>query len=123
MSTRTERVADEIRQEVARIITRELKDPRVGFVTVTGARITADLRSVRLFVSVLAENPARQEALRALNHAAGFFRRALFRNLRLRHAPEVTFEIDESLERGDRIERLLRGLHGDEAEVRADEEE
>lgn len=121
MSTRTERVSDLIRAEVARLITSELRDPRVGFITVTGAEISADLRAARVFVSVLGDERAKIASLDALNHAAGFFRRTLFRNLRLRHAPEVTFVFDESIERGDRIDRVLRSLQGETG--RGDEEE
>jgi ribosome-binding factor A len=113
MTTRTERVSDLIRAEVARLIGTEIRDPRLGFVTVTGADVTADLRSVRVFVSVLGDDPARRASLQALNHAAGFFRRHLFRNLRLRHPPAVTFVFDDSLDRGDRIDRVLASLHGE----------
>ena len=111
MSTRTERLADLIRDEVARLLLREVKDPRIGFVTITGATVTADLRQARLFVSILGEPAARDAALEGLRHSAPFIQRALFRNLRLRHSPVVLFEIDDSLERGDRIERVLQSLH------------
>ena len=124
MSTRTERVSDLIKDEISRLLLREVRDPRVGFVTITGADVSPDLKAVRVHVSVLAEPAARQESLKALNAAAGFFRRALFKNLRLRFAPAVSFHLDESLDRGDRIERVLRQIHGDEdaAAVRDEEE-
>jgi len=118
MSTRTERLADLIRDEVARLLLREVKDPRIGFVTITGATVTADVRQARLFVSILGDAAARDAALEGLRHSAGFIQRALFRNLRLRHSPVILFEIDDSLERGDRIERVIQSLHageGDEA--------
>jgi ribosome-binding factor A len=124
VSTRTERVSDLIKDEISRLLLREVRDPRVGFVTITGADVSPDLKAVRVHVSVLAEPAARQESLKALNAAAGFFRRALFKNLRLRFAPAVSFHLDESLDRGDRIERVLRQIHGDEdaAAVRDEEE-
>jgi ribosome-binding factor A len=115
MTTRTERLADLIRDEVARLLLREVKDPRIGFVTLTGAKVTADLRQARLFVSVLGDDKARDAALEGLRHSATFIQRALFRNLRLRHSPALTFELDDSLERGDRIERVLQLLHDAEA--------
>lgn len=121
MTTRTERLADLIRDEVARLLLREVKDPRIGFVTLTGARVTADLRQARLFVSVLGDEKARDAALEGLRHSAPFIQRALFRNLRLRHSPTLLFEIDDSLERGDRIERVLRRLHEEEASGEAPE--
>jgi ribosome-binding factor A len=124
VSTRTERVSDLIKGEISRLLLREVRDPRVGFATITGATVGPDLKSVRVHVSVLAEPPARQVSIKALNAAAGFFRRALFRNLRLRFAPSVVFVLDESLERGDRIERVLREIHGQDApRTPGDEEE
>ncbi len=92
--------------------------------TITGATVSPDLKNVRVFVSILGEPQARQESLKALNSAAGFFRRTLFRNLRLRFAPIVRFQLDESLDQGDRIERVLRQIHDGEREAgRGDEEE
>lgn len=124
MSTRTDRVSDLIKDEISRLLLREVRDPRVGFVTITGATVSPDLKNVRVFVSILGEPQARQESLKALNSAAGYFRRTLFRNLRLRFAPIVRFQLDESLDQGDRIERVLRQIHDGEREAgRGDEEE
>jgi ribosome-binding factor A len=111
MTTRTERLADLIRDEVARLLLREVKDPRIGFVTLTEVRVTPDLRQARLFVSVLGDEKARDAALAGLRHSAPFIQRALFRNLRLRHSPTLLFEIDDSLDRGDRIEHIIQQLH------------
>lgn len=118
MGMRRERVSDQIKEEISRLLQREVRDPRIGFVTVTGASVTADLRSARVYVSVLGEASAREESLRALQSAAGYLRRALFKTLRLRYSPALEFVLDDSLDRGERIERLLRGLR----EERADEE-
>jgi ribosome-binding factor A len=124
VGTRTERVSDLIKGEISRLLLREVRDPRVGFATITGATVSPDLKSVRVHVSVLAEPAARQLSIKALNAAAGFFRRALFRNLRLRFAPSVVFVLDESLDRGDRIERVLREIHDqDGPRTPGDEEE
>ncbi len=124
MSTRTDRVSDLIKDEISRLLLREVRDPRVGFVTITGASVSPDLKNVRVFVSILGEPQARQASIKALNSAAGFFRRTLFKNLRLRFAPAVRFELDESLDQGDRIERVLRQIHeGGGVAVGGDEEE
>ena len=114
MSTRQDKVSDLIRTEVSRLLLRDVRDPRIGFVTVTGATVSPDLRSVLVYVSVLGDLPAREASLKALNSAAGFFRRALFHNLRLRHAPAVSFRLDDSLDRGERIERTIRAIHDQE---------
>ena len=107
MTTRTNRVADLIRDEVSKLLLRELRDPRIGFVTITGASVSPDLRNVRVYVSVLGKSSVRDESLQALNSAAGFVRRAIFKNLRLRYSPTVSFHLDESLDRGARIEEVL----------------
>lgn len=113
MSTRTDRVSDLIKGEISRLLLREVRDPRIGFATITGASVSPDLKAVRVYVSVLAAPEARQESIKALNAARSFFRRALFKNLSLRFAPAVSFHLDESLDRGDRIERVLREIHGE----------
>lgn len=124
MSTRTDRVSDLIKDEISRLLLREVRDPRVGFVTITGASVSPDLKNVRVFVSILGEPEARQASIKALNSAAGFFRRTLFKNLRLRFAPVVRFDLDESLDQGARIERVLRQIHeGGGVAGREDEEE
>jgi len=113
VSTRTDRVSDLIKGEISRLLLREVRDPRIGFATITGASVSPDLKAVRVYVSVLAAPEARQESIKALNAARSFFRRALFKNLSLRFAPAVSFHLDESLDRGDRIERVLREIHGE----------
>lgn len=123
MSTRTDRMSDLIKDEISRLLLREVRDPRIGFVTITGAEVSADLKNVRVFVSVLGDDKAREASLRALNSASGFIRRSLFRNLRLRHAPAIAFRFDESLEQGDRIERALRQIHAAEGPPADPEEE
>jgi ribosome-binding factor A len=117
VSTRTDRVSDLIKDEISRLLLREVRDPRVGFVTITGAAVSPDLKNVRVFVSILGEPEAREASIKALNSAAGFFRRTLFRNLRLRVAPAVRFQLDESLDQGERIERVLRQIHEGEREA------
>jgi len=116
-------MSDLIRDEVSRLIQRELHDPRVGFVTITGADVSPDLRNVRLFVSVLGDETRRQQSLKALNGARGFFQRALFKNLGLRHALNIAFRHDDSIDRGQRIEDLLRSVRTDPAPGDGGEEE
>jgi ribosome-binding factor A len=100
-------VAHELKQEVSAIIARELADPRVGFATVTAARVSPDLRHARVFVSVFGPPAQQRETLEALNHASGFIRRAVGARLRLRRNPELTFVFDESVEYGARMDKLI----------------
>ncbi len=107
MTRRVERLAEQIREQVAEIIGRDLKDPRIGFVTVTRVRPSADLRSARVYVGVLGDAPERDETLGRLRRATGFVRRELGRRIRLRHTPELSFHYDSGLDASDRIVELL----------------
>jgi ribosome-binding factor A len=111
MSTRTEKLGDLLRDEIARLLLRDFRDPRLGFVTITGVEVSPDLRQAQVFVSVLGDAAARDASLEALRHGAGYIQKALFRNLRLRHAVSIRFAPDESLVRGARIEEVLKHLH------------
>jgi ribosome-binding factor A len=116
-------MSDLIKDEISRLLLREVRDPRVGFVTITGVSVSPDLRNARVFFSVLGDGDARQASLAALTSASGFFRRSVFKTLRLRHPMTIAFELDESLDQGERIERALRKIHEDEdARVRRDDE-
>lgn len=108
MTRRTDRIADAIHAEIAQLLLREIKDPRVGMVTLTGVRVTADLRHARVFFSVLGEAQRRSEALAGLRSASGFIRAQLARRLSLRVAPEIVFEADTSFEEAERVSRLLK---------------
>jgi ribosome-binding factor A len=104
---RTERVAEEIREEVAEIIGRGLKDPRIGFVTVTRVALTPDLRTAHVNVGVLGDQAARDKTMIGLKQAAGFIRREVGRRIRMRHTPEIFFHYDEGLDATERVARLL----------------
>jgi ribosome-binding factor A len=113
---RSERVAEEIRNEVSLMLAGELKDPRLATaVNVTEVRLTPDLRTVRVYIQIAAEEPARSAALEGLHSASGYIRHELVERLQLRRAPEVLFRIDESEEYGQHIDELLRkARHSDE---------
>ena len=112
---RSVRIADVIREVLAKLLLLEIRDPRVGFVTLTGVEMSPDLRHARVFVSMLGEESARRDGVRALNHAAPFFRRALAKEGRLRFTPSLRFVEDAAAERGMRVEAALREIHeGDE---------
>src|SRR5438128_11910890 len=92
----------------------ELKDPRIGFVTVTGVRTSPDLRQARVFVSVLGSERKRERSLEGLAAAHGVLQARLARELRLKRTPQLTFEYDPSVERGVRMTQLIDELAGDE---------
>lgn len=111
MSThsRPARVAEEFRHELAAVLARGLKDPRVtGFITVTGAKMAPDLKEVTVYVSIHAVEAERKRTLEGLRAAATWLQREVSSRLKLRHTPHLRFVYDESVERGDRIERLLK---------------
>jgi ribosome-binding factor A len=106
------RVAEQIRQEIIPIVEYELNDSRIGFVTVTDVEVTPDLKLAKIFVSVMpgeeGNEKEKETSLQALNHAAGYIRRELGARLRLRYTPQLSFLYDHSIERGNRIEELLK---------------
>jgi ribosome-binding factor A len=108
-SRRIERVNDLLRSELSELIGRTLKDPRVaGLVSLTEVETSADLRHARVYVSVFGSDEERRSTLSALRHAAGFLRHEVAQRVTLRHMPELDFQLDSSIERGDRILQLLR---------------
>ena len=107
MGRRPERLAEGIREEVAQIVASELKDPRLGFVTVVRVELAHDLRYARVHVGVLGGEAEREKSLTALRSAAGFIRRELGRRLRIHHSPEIDFRYDKGLDATDRVARLL----------------
>ncbi len=106
-SHRTARVADVIRKTLAQLIREEVRDPRVGEVTITDVRVTRDLRYAKVFIASLDEGEQRDRTYQGLRAAAPFLRGAVGREARLKHAPELQFEWDTALETGMRVEELL----------------
>ena len=106
---RSQRVRDLLREEVADIIMRRVKDPRLGFVTVTGVDITDDLKIAKVYVSILKEEE-RETALEILNAAASFVRGEVGKRIRMKSIPALEFRIDESIAYGSRIDQLLKEI-------------
>jgi ribosome-binding factor A len=109
-SRRPEQVAETIRQIIAEALAREVRDPRVGFVTVTGVQVTSDLSHARVLVSVPGEDAEKTRALDGLQSAAGFLRSRVARVLTTRSVPELHFELDRGLEHAARINELLNTI-------------
>jgi len=110
---RPSRVADAIQKEISQMILQELKDPRIGFVTVTRIEVTRDLRLARVFYSVMGDPAAQETSQKALETAKGFIRKQLGRRLRLRYTPELQFRLDDSVERSMKITNILDRLKGE----------
>ena len=117
--SRRERISQALRDEVSGLLRKEIRDPRVGFVTITGASISPDLTQAKIYVTVLGEESARRQSLDALNRAAGFLQRQVFKQLRLKKTMKLIFLLDEAVESGSRIEELLHQIH----QTDTDEEE
>jgi ribosome-binding factor A len=120
VNSRPERVADQVRAEVAQLIAREVHDPGVGFVTITRVRVTPDLQLARVYYTSLGDEKARRETARALGRAAPFLRRQVGQRLRLRRVPELEFFYDESVAHQDRIEQILQELTSEATPAHAD---
>src|SRR6476620_3008565 len=109
--SRPERVADQIRSELAMLLVREVHDPGIGFVTLTRVQLSPDLQLARVMYTVLGDDKSRTASARALERAAPFLRRQIGARLRLKRTPELTFVYDDSVAGQDRIERILNELH------------
>ncbi|MBI4518854.1 MAG: 30S ribosome-binding factor RbfA [Deltaproteobacteria bacterium] len=105
---RTERVADALRAVIAELLVRDIKDPRIGMVTLTGVEMSPDLKHARVFFSCLGDEAAHQRSLAGLRSASGFIKAQAARRLKLRFTPEITFIFDPALERAERLATLLR---------------
>ena len=111
---RLQRVNQLIREEISHLIQRELKDPRLGFVTVTEVDVAKDLRTAKVYVSVLGSEKKRDATMAGLQSSHGVLQSRVNSELRLKHTPQLTFEYDPTVERGVRLSRLIDELNSDE---------
>ena len=109
--SRPDRVADQLRGELASLLAREVHDPGIGFVTLTRVRVTPDLQQAHVYYTALGDEKARRNTDKALSRASGFLRRQIGARLRLKRTPELTFHYDESIAGQDRIEQLLSEIN------------
>jgi ribosome-binding factor A len=115
-SQRAQRVGELIQKEVSALLLRGLKDPRIGFVTITGVEVTPDLHLARVYYTVIGDQAARRESAAGLKSSTPYIRQQLGRQLQMKYIPDLIFEYDSSIEYGNRIESLLRAIHTDESE-------
>ncbi|WP_064093670.1 30S ribosome-binding factor RbfA [Rossellomorea aquimaris] len=123
MSHRANRVGEQMKKELSDIIGRKIKDPRIGFVTVTDVEVSGDLQQAKVYITVLGGEDQRENTLKGLAKAKGFIRSELGQRVRLRKTPEIIFEFDESIDYGNHIETLLRKVQDDPQEESKDKEE
>ncbi len=117
MANRSNRVAEQMKKELGEIIARKLKDPRIGFVTVTDVEVTGDLQQATVFITVLGDDKKRRETLKGLTQAKGFMRTEIGQRIRLRKTPELMFELDKSFDYGNKIDNLLKQIKTEEVEI------
>ncbi|MHC0037159.1 30S ribosome-binding factor RbfA [Pseudoneobacillus sp. C159] len=122
MSLRANRVSEQMKKELSDIIGRKIKDPRIGFVTVTDVQVTGDLQQAKVYISVLGDEEQRENTLKGLAKATGFIRTEVGQRIRLRKTPEIIFEFDESIDYGNRIENLLHQIQKDTRDKEKQEE-
>lgn len=121
--SRPDRVADQIRSEIALLLSREVHDPGIGFVTLTRVHVSPDLQLARVMYTALGDEKARAASGKALVRAAPFLRRQLGRRLRLKRTPELTFVYDDAVAGQDRIEQILKQLHTDTDADRSEDDD
>jgi ribosome-binding factor A len=110
-SRRPQRLALQIQHEVSLMIFRDMKDRRIGFITVTGVQLSPDLRHARIFVSLMGSEAEKEESLSTLNHATGWIRHELGQRIRTRFLPDIVFLTDTSQDYGERIDKLIDRIH------------
>jgi ribosome-binding factor A len=119
-TNRPERVGEAIREELSKLLAREVHDPGIGFITLTKVSVTADLQIARVYYTTLGDDKAQRESAKALARAVPFLRRQIGSRIRLRRVPELSFFYDQSIARGDRIEQILQDLKSEAASRDAD---
>ena len=114
MSLRTERVASLIKEEVGMFLTREYRDSSYGFITVTDVQVTPDLRIAKIYVSILGNNEVRERTMKMLKDNKGEIRSFIGSHVRIKFTPTVQFHIDETMDRVEKIEKLIKQIHKDD---------
>ncbi len=118
---RSEKVADLIQKEISEMLVKSVKDPRIGFITITRVTVSQDCRSARVYYSVAGTQAERESSMKGLDSAKGYVRKELGRRIRLRYTPDITFQFDPSIEYAIHMEELIQSIHH-EKEPRGEEE-
>jgi ribosome-binding factor A len=113
---RSERVADLIQKEISEMLVRSIKDPRIGFVTITRVTVSDDIRLAKVYFSVTGSQAERERSLTGLNSARGYVRKELGKRMKLKHTPDITFHFDPSIEYSIHIAEVIQQLHREKGE-------
>lgn len=116
MFKRSEKVAEAIHELVSGLLVKGLKDPRVGFVTITGVKLTDDLHLATIYYTVIGSETEQKSTQEGLVRATGFVRKEIGKELRMKYVPDIVFKYDKSVDYGNRIERLLKEIHSGEGD-------
>jgi ribosome-binding factor A len=117
MFKRSEKVSEAIHEMVSALLVKGLKDPRIGFVTITGVKVTDDLHLATIYFTVVGTDEEKKATEQGLNSAKGYMRKEMGKNLRMRYVPDLIFKYDSSLDYGNRIDSLLRQIHTDDKDA------
>ncbi|MDA1128045.1 MAG: 30S ribosome-binding factor RbfA [Chloroflexi bacterium] len=121
MSRRTDRINEQLREEISTLLAREINDPRLnGLISITRVVSSSDLRSAKVYISVMGKQEAKKEALAGIQSAATFLRRGLRDRINMRHTPFLTYELDESLEEAAQILRVMNQIKSDDPSLEPD---
>ena len=118
---RTERLSEQVRRELSELIRREIKDPRVGMMSITDVRVSRDLSHAKVYITRIGSPEDRDPAVEALNHAAGFLKRELGRSMHTRSVPNLRFQYDTAVEEGARMETLIDRAIASDAHAASDD--
>ena len=111
MTLKAEKIAGIIQKEISEIIQFSLKDPKIGFITITDVTVTNDLSIAQIYVSFLGQKPREEAGMKALERSKGYLRSELAKRMTIRKVPELIFKLDDSLERGNKIERIISEIN------------
>jgi ribosome-binding factor A len=113
MSKRSERVETQLKKDISTILLEELKDPRIGFITVIRVEVTADLRYAKIYFSILGDDEAKEKALKGINSAKGYIRKLVGDRMKMRYVPELEFKLDSSIEYSISLENVFDKIHNE----------
>lgn len=123
MGIRSERVEGQLKKEISKILQEDLKDPRIGFVTITRIDLTGDLRYARVYFSIMGDDAAKEEGLKGIKSAIGFIRKLIAERMDLRYVPELYFKLDNSLEYSINLEKTFERIKNERKESQGGDKE